>query len=199
MNPRTARLRQLSLDALPRISPERAVLITEFYQANAGLYSIPVMRAKSFLHLCQHKTVYLGEGDLIVGERGPAPKLVPTFPELTCHSVEDLEILNSRPKTWYRVAPECIQIYRDKIIPYWRGRSMRDRLFARMKQALKPGGLLLLEGYRPERLVANADNYLNVKLKLLPASTINARRDKLSSLIRNMQRAAIIVSFKTLC
>jgi Ca-activated chloride channel homolog len=45
-----------------------------------------------------------------------------------------------------------------------------------------------LDGYRPERLVANADNYLNVKLKLLPASTINARRDKLSSLIRNMQR-----------
>lgn len=30
--------------------------------------------------------------------------------------------------------------------------DMRDRLFARMKQALKPGGLLLLEGYRPEQL-----------------------------------------------
>mgnify|MGYP001355664932 FL=1 len=28
----------------------------------------------------------------------------------------------------------------------------RDRLFGRMKQALKPGGLLLLEGYRPEQL-----------------------------------------------
>jgi formate C-acetyltransferase len=65
-----------------------------------------------------------------VGERGPAPKLVPTFPELTCHSVEDLEILNSRPKTWYRVDAECIRLYREKIIPYWRGRSMRDKLFA---------------------------------------------------------------------
>jgi SAM-dependent methyltransferase len=30
--------------------------------------------------------------------------------------------------------------------------DMRDRLFERMKQALKPGGLLLLEGYRPEQL-----------------------------------------------
>lgn len=28
----------------------------------------------------------------------------------------------------------------------------RDRLFGQMKQALKPGGLLLLEGYRPEQL-----------------------------------------------
>lgn len=132
MNARTARLRQESLDAIPRLSPERAVLMTEFYQAQAGLRSIPVTRARSFLHLCQHKTIYIGVGELIVGERGPAPKLVPTFPELTCHSVEDLEILNSRPKTWYRVDPECIEIYREKIIPYWRGRSMRDRLFAEL-------------------------------------------------------------------
>ena len=29
---------------------------------------------------------------------------------------------------------------------------LRDRLFARMAKALKPGGLLLLEGYRPEQL-----------------------------------------------
>lgn len=132
MTARTARLRQQSLDAIPRISSERAILITDFYQAHAGLYSIPVMRAKSFLHLCQNKTLYIGDGELIVGERGPAPKLVPTFPELTCHSVEDLEILNSRPKTWYRVDPECIQVYRDRIVPYWRGRSMRDRLFAEL-------------------------------------------------------------------
>ncbi len=132
MTGRTLKLRQQSLDAHPRLSPERAILITEFYQANAGLYSVPVMRAESFLHLCRHKTICLGDGEIIVGERGPAPKAVPTFPELTCHSVEDLEILNSRPKTWYRVDDECIRIYREKVIPYWRGRSLRDRLFAEL-------------------------------------------------------------------
>jgi len=60
---------------------------------------------------------------------------VPTFPELTCHSVEDLEILNSRPKTHYDVDAETIRVYREKIIPYWRGRSMRDKLFAELPQA----------------------------------------------------------------
>jgi formate C-acetyltransferase len=134
MTGRTAKLRQQSLDAHPRLTPERALLITEFYQNNAGLYSVPVMRAKSFLHLCQHKTIYIGDGELIVGERGPKPKVVPTFPELTCHSVEDLEILNSRPKTWYRVDDECIRLYREKVIPYWRGRSLRDKLFAGLPQ-----------------------------------------------------------------
>jgi Ca-activated chloride channel family protein len=44
------------------------------------------------------------------------------------------------------------------------------------------------DGYRPEIILANADNYLSVKLKLLPASVSNARRFKLASLINNMQR-----------
>jgi formate C-acetyltransferase len=132
MNDRTQCLRRQSLDLPPSLSAERAVLLTEFYQANAGRWSVPVLRAKSFLHLCQHKSLYLGDQELIVGERGPAPKVVPTFPELTCHSIEDLEILNSRPKTWYRVSEECLRLYREKVIPYWRGRSLRDRIFGEL-------------------------------------------------------------------
>lgn len=129
MTNRTASLRRQSLETPPSISGERAQLITEFYLANDGRYSIPVMRGRAFLHLCRHKSIYIGPGELIVGERGPRPKAVPTFPELTCHSADDLRILNSRPKTWYRVDEDCIRLYEEKVIPYWRGRSMRDRMF----------------------------------------------------------------------
>ncbi len=132
MTSRTAKLRQQSLDAKPCIAHERAVLMTDFYQANEGRYSAPVMRARAFLHLCRHKTIYIGEDELIVGERGPRPKATPTFPELTCHSLEDLRILNSRPKTSYAVDAECLKVYEERIIPYWRGRSMRDRMFAEL-------------------------------------------------------------------
>lgn len=137
MTNRTATLRQESLDARPAITAERAVLITDFYQANDGKYSAPVMRAKAFHHICEHKQLWVGADELIVGERGPRPKVVPTFPELTCHSVEDLEILNSRPKTHYDVDAECIRLYREKVIPYWRGRSMRDKLFAELPEDWK--------------------------------------------------------------
>ncbi|MGA2063969.1 MAG: trans-4-hydroxy-L-proline dehydratase [Thermoguttaceae bacterium] len=130
MTPRTAKLREESLLASPSISHQRASLLTDFYQANDGKFSVPVMRARSFMHLCEHKTLYLGPGELIVGERGPRPKAVPTYPELTCHSRQDLQILNSRPKTSYAVSDECLRVYREKIIPYWRGRSMRDKIFA---------------------------------------------------------------------
>jgi trans-4-hydroxy-L-proline dehydratase len=132
MTPRTAALRELSLNTPPSISPERARLVTEFYRAHEGKQSVPVMRALCFSHLCETKTIYLGPTELIVGERGPAPKVVPTYPELTCHSLEDLEILNSRPKTSYKVDSECLRVYAEQVIPYWRGRSMRDRIFAEL-------------------------------------------------------------------
>lgn len=134
MTGRTKRLRQESLAAEPAISAERALLLTEFYRENEGRWSIPVLRAKSFLYLCEKKTIYLGEGELIVGERGPAPKQVPTYPELTCHSLEDLRILDSRPKTWYHVDEACLKGYADTVIPYWEGRSLRDKIF----EALPP-------------------------------------------------------------
>ncbi|MCL4202396.1 MAG: glycyl radical protein [Pirellulaceae bacterium] len=134
MNERTARLRQASLDAPPSISEERACLLTRFYKAHESRDSVPVTRARSFAHLCEHKTIYLDEDELIVGERGPQPKMVPTYPELTCHSIEDLEILNSRPKTQYAVSPSCLKAYREEIIPYWRGRAMRDKIFRAMSE-----------------------------------------------------------------
>jgi formate C-acetyltransferase len=137
MNERTSKLRDLSLGIAPSISGERARLVTEFYQANNGRFSVPMMRARAFYHLCAHKTLYIGEDELIVGERGPRPKAVPTFPELTCHSVEDMRILNSRPKTWYRVDEETIRLYEEKVIPYWRGRSMRDRMFQELPDEWK--------------------------------------------------------------
>lgn len=117
---------------MPTISPERACLLTAFYRRHEGRLSIPMLRARAFYHLCEQKTLYLGEDELIVGERGPAPKAVPTYPELTCHSLEDLQVLNGREKTSYACSEACYRAYQDEVIPYWRGRGMRDRILAAM-------------------------------------------------------------------
>lgn len=132
MNDRIQELRAASLAAQPYISHERASLLTDFYQRNEGKYSIPVLRAKSFYYLCANKKIYLGDNELIVGERGPEPKAVPTYPELTCHSLSDLEVLATRPKTRYANDLPCRLVYQEKIIPYWTGRSMRDKILAAM-------------------------------------------------------------------
>jgi formate C-acetyltransferase len=134
MKQRIARLREESFLTKPSISIERAQLETEFYKENSGKYSLPVLRALCFKHLCAHKSLYIGEGELLVGERGPAPKVVPTFPELTCHSADDLRILNDRAMTSYRVDEEDIRRYEAEVIPYWQGRSMRDRIFSNIPE-----------------------------------------------------------------
>jgi len=135
LTPRVAKLRQESFEAQPSISVERAVLVTRFYEKNHGKYSIPVLRALNFKNLCQKKTLYIGAKELIVGERGPYPKAVSTFPELTCHSAEDLRILNSRAMTRYLVSDEDIATYQNEVIPYWQGRTMRERVFNQVPQA----------------------------------------------------------------
>jgi formate C-acetyltransferase len=134
MTDRVRKLRQQSLDAEETLSSERAELLTDFYRAHAVCpnESIPVKRALAFQYLMEYKTVVIGEGELIVGEKGPAPKHAPTYPELCCHTLADLDILNSRPKTSFKVAPETRKAYGEKVIPFWGGRSLRDRLFAEM-------------------------------------------------------------------
>lgn len=134
LNDRVAFLRQESFSAMPTISEERALIVTEVYRNYAESTAPAILRALCFKDLCERKAIYIGKRELIVGERGSGPKIVSTFPELTCHSAQDLRILRSRPMTRYEVSDETIEAYEAQIIPYWRGRSIRDRAFSDMPQ-----------------------------------------------------------------
>ncbi len=129
MNERIKRLRQQNFDTPTTLSIERALIETEFYKKNYGTMPTPVLRAKNFYEICKKKTIYIGDDELIVGERGPLPKAVPTFPELTCHSVEDLHTLDTRELQSYHISQEDIDTYEREVIPYWAGKTQRERIF----------------------------------------------------------------------
>jgi len=132
---RAKRLRGQSIKDKPYISAERAGLLTDFYQSGVvDRVSVPVARALAFKYLLENKMICINEGELIVGERGPSPKATPTYPELCCHSLEDLEVLNSRERTPFLVDEDTKRIYREKVIPFWKGKSMRERVFAAMSE-----------------------------------------------------------------
>ena len=138
MNERIRRLRQQSLDAHPVLSPERALLITEFYRnGQAEQVAVPVARALAFQYLLEHKTIYIGEGELIVGERGPAPKATPSYPEICVHSLQDLEILNTREKISFAVDEATRRATEETLLPFWQGRAIRDRIFAALDEDWK--------------------------------------------------------------
>ncbi|MGB9630681.1 MAG: trans-4-hydroxy-L-proline dehydratase [Candidatus Methanodesulfokora sp.] len=130
INERIARLREESVSAEVKISSERARLITEFYRSDmAKGKSIPVQRALAFKYLMENVSLPVEDGQLIVGLRGTGVKEVPTYPEICTHSMEDLEILDKRKNMPYKVDEETKLLYKKEIIPFWRGRAMRDIIF----------------------------------------------------------------------
>jgi formate C-acetyltransferase len=144
MNTRIKKLRAQSVNTKPSISPERAMLITDFYQSGeAKGMSNPVGRALAFKYILENKSICINEEELIVGERGPFPQSASTYPEITVHSLKDLNTLNSREKTSYSVDDETKHLYTEKIIPFWKDRSIRDRIFkqvsAQWKEAFEAG------------------------------------------------------------
>ena len=132
MNKRVQFLREESEKTRPSISIERALLITEVYKQYADKVSPPMLRALTFKHLMENKTIYIGEGELIVGERGTGPQVTPTYPELCCHTLDDLDVIDKRKKISFSVNDEVKKAQNAVIIPYWKGRSMRDKIFQHM-------------------------------------------------------------------
>jgi formate C-acetyltransferase len=131
MNERITLLRNQSLNAIPAIDSERALLLTQFYQSEDSKgKSVPVTRALAFKYILENKTLSYNAGELIVGEKGSEPKATPTYPELCIHSSEDLEILDSREKISYKVNEKTKELYDDIIRPYWEGRSIREKIFS---------------------------------------------------------------------
>ncbi len=134
MNDRVKRLHRQSIDTPTTLTIERALIETAFYKENYGKMPNCILRAKNFYEICKKKTIYIGDDELIVGERGPVPKAVPTFPELTCHSVEDLHTLNTRELQPYHISQEDIDTYAREVIPYWEGRTQRERIFSHVSK-----------------------------------------------------------------
>jgi formate C-acetyltransferase len=133
MNERIQRLRESSLEAHPSLSVERADLVTQFYKSGVvQKASIPVQRALTFKYIMENKFICIDKDELIVGERGPAPKATPTYPEVCVHSMEDLDLIASREKVFFSVDDETRKIYQSRVIPFWIGKSTREKIFSNM-------------------------------------------------------------------
>ncbi len=131
MNERVKRLRTECVTTRPSVSGERAELLTCFERdSSEKSESLPVHRAKAFRYILDHETIWIGDDELIVGERGPRPRATSTYPELCCHSLEDLRVLSTRRKTPFLVDDATKELYESTIIPFWNGMSLREKVFA---------------------------------------------------------------------
>lgn len=133
MKERIKKLREQSLNATEKISSERARLITEFYKSEiTDKVSTPVARAMAFKYILENKEILINVNELIVGEKGPEPKATPTYPEICVHSLNDLQTLDTREKISFKVSEETKKVYSEEIIPFWKSRAIRDRIFQKV-------------------------------------------------------------------
>ncbi|MCP4160092.1 MAG: glycyl radical protein [Deltaproteobacteria bacterium] len=134
---RTQKLRNESVSTKPNISMERSILITEAYKKYEGTVDIPILRALTFRHLMENKKLHISSGDLIVGEKGPSPLSVPTYPELCCHTLDDLDVMNNRERIGFEVVKDDLKIQEEIIIPFWEKRSIRSKIFEHVSDEWK--------------------------------------------------------------
>lgn len=132
MNERIKKLRKQSVDTVPHIFMERAVLMTDAYKKYEGSVSIPELRALSMKEIFSRKTITIEDGELIVGDKGAGPQSTPTFPELCCHTIEDMEVMNDRDLICFKVSEEDKKIQEETIIPFWEKRSTRKKIIDSM-------------------------------------------------------------------
>ena len=137
MNERIKKLCQQSENTAPHIFMERALLMTDAYKKYEGEVSIPELRALSMKEIFSRKTITIEEGELIVGDKGAGPQSTPTFPELCCHTIEDMHIMNDRDLISFRVSENDLKQQEETIIPFWEKRSIRHKIINSMSQEWK--------------------------------------------------------------
>lgn len=128
--PARAQRLKTSLVAIEReMCVERAVLVTEAYRAHEA-DPVVLRRAKALAKVLREMTLLIADDELILGHFSNKRRSPSVFPEYGLHWVEyELDLFETRRHNRLRVPPEAKRAVRE-IYPYWRGRTVCDRIRA---------------------------------------------------------------------
>lgn len=122
MTDRIAKLKQMQQDVKPSLSVERARLATEAYEKYAA--EPPVLqRAHVLSYILNHMTLYIQEGELIVGNHNDKPRCAPVFPEYFSEwIIDEIDDFETRPSDPLKIS-DAEKKELVEILEKWRGRS----------------------------------------------------------------------------
>jgi pyruvate formate-lyase/glycerol dehydratase family glycyl radical enzyme len=134
---RVQRLRERLLNTTPEVCAERARYLTEAYRQHEA--DPPVLRrAKALAHVLDKMTIYVDEGELLVGNQASRPRAAPIFPEYSSDWIEqEIDEFARRRADVYLVRPEVKEELLKEILPYWRGRTLYDRVMVVLPEHVK--------------------------------------------------------------
>ena len=133
---RVERLRSMIVDAVPCIEAERAVLITESYQATEGLPMI-MRRAKALENILNNLTVTIRDDELVVGTLTKAVRSCQLFPENSYKWVMDeFDTIETRMADPFKISEEDKATLR-KVLPYCEDKTISDLATSYMSEKTK--------------------------------------------------------------
>lgn len=133
---RIAHLREKVLSTKPTVCTERARFYTEAYRENKD-QPVIVKRALALQRTLEHMTIFIDEGELIVGNQSSSHRAAPIFPEYAVDWLpEEMDELDKRPGDAFYITEEHKDELKE-IAEWWKGKVLWDRGRALMSQELR--------------------------------------------------------------
>lgn len=127
---RCQRLRDRVIKVKPYFCTERGVLLTESYRMSEHDPNI-IRRAKGLKHILENMTIYILEDELIVGHQASRQRSGNVFPEYAVEWIaKEIDTFETRAADNFIVLPEERKAFFDSIYPYWKGRTLNDRILS---------------------------------------------------------------------
>ena len=136
LSPRVESLKGVIFGGNPKVCVERARFVTESYRENEPFPTV-IRRALGLAKTLQNMTIFILDGELIVGNQISAPRGVPVFPEMACRWIEEeLPDIRKRPEK-FEIGEEDAKLLAGEILPYWKGRSVQDLIYGALSPELQ--------------------------------------------------------------
>lgn len=120
------------INSRPHISYERARIWTESHKKTEGM-EISIRRAIAFKDTCENLGVTIFDGELIVGASGEFRKCGILTPEFSWTWVDrEMDNFDVRSQDPYEMTAEQRNYVREKIFPYWKGKSLEETFLAQI-------------------------------------------------------------------
>lgn len=131
MSNRTKELREKLVTVKPEICSDRALFFTASMQKTEG-EPIVIRRAKAFYEVLDRMSIYIQDGELIVGNQASKPKASPIYPEYSINWLRDE--FEGKPYNFYERPGDKFYYSNDvkeeilSILNYWDGKTVYENL-----------------------------------------------------------------------
>ncbi len=133
---RISRLRERVLSARPSVCTERARFYTDIYRQNED-QPVIIKRALALQKTLREMTIYIDDGELIVGNQSSSHRAAPIFPEYAVDWLpEEMDDLDKRPGDAFYITGEHKRELME-IADWWKGKVLWDKGRALMSRELR--------------------------------------------------------------